>query len=132
MNWHWVRCQPPPTPEAGLTETSNAASSGNSSLLCTSMGPFTAAITEQPLLEYEADPSARWSRESAAVISKTSMQYRCSLCSSGCRGCLEKQHGQIGYVCRSQSSKARLSTQESLLLFVVVHCSLMSISVLGA
>ena len=38
----------PPTPAAGRTMTSTAASSGSSSLLCTSMGPFTAPIMLYP------------------------------------------------------------------------------------
>lgn len=46
LDMHLIRI--PPTPAAGLTTTSMAASSGNSSLLWTSMGPLTAPIMEYP------------------------------------------------------------------------------------
>lgn len=48
-----------PTPEAGRTFTSTAASSGSSSRRCTSSGPLTAPSTEYPLCEKVAEPSAR-------------------------------------------------------------------------
>lgn len=53
-----------PIPAAGRTLTSMAASSGSSSLLCTSMGPLTAAMTVYPPDEYVAEPSALCSSDS--------------------------------------------------------------------
>lgn len=55
-----------PTPMAGLMLTSIAASSGNSSLLCTSIGPLTAAMTVYPDCENVAEPSARLNGDNVA------------------------------------------------------------------
>ena len=58
----------PPTPAAGLMLTSMAASSGISSLRCTSKGPLIEAKTEMSSLEKTADPSAPRSEPNWPVI----------------------------------------------------------------
>lgn len=56
-----------PTPTAGRTFTSIAASCGSSSRRCTSIGPFTAPMTVCPFAVYLAEPSALCNIESSAA-----------------------------------------------------------------
>ena len=56
-----------PTPAAGRTRTSIAASSGSSSLRCTSIGPLTAPIIVYPFCEKVAEPSVLWRCERSAT-----------------------------------------------------------------
>lgn len=67
-----------PTPAAGRTFTSTVASSGSSSLRCTSMGPLTAPTMQKPLCEKVAEPSARCRCESWASGAMARMVYFCA------------------------------------------------------